>query len=101
VATGRLVRTIAGDEPVTVMTFIEGGRLRSVDYDGTARDWDVASGRQLRSARMAWEGVPYLSPDGTLAFTAGGSYVYSPKALSLKTWDPVGGKLLRVLGCPE
>jgi len=106
---GRVVRSFderpnnslgaSGDTQFLALT-PDGQRLRSVEYAGTTRIWEVASGRQIWSERMDWDGNQFLSPDGTLAFTPNPS-VHDALAKRLKIWDSFEGKFLQVLDWPQ
>src|SRR5262249_23068791 len=70
----------------------DGRTALTCSWDKTARLWDVASGRELRTLRGHEDGVvsAQFSPDGTLALTASDDR-------TARLWDLARGKELRIL----
>jgi WD40 repeat protein/serine/threonine protein kinase len=90
VASGKLQATLAGHTGrVTWVAFHpDGNTLSSGSKDGTARAWDIATGREVR--RYQHEGPVMcvaFSPDGTLL--AGSA---ADKAGTVKIWDAATGQ---------
>jgi WD40 repeat protein/predicted Ser/Thr protein kinase len=71
----------------------DGYRLASASQDGTARVWDVFSGREFANFRTGTNELvaAALSPDGSQLAVAGRATV--------SVWDIKTGKLLRSVGC--
>jgi WD40 repeat protein/serine/threonine protein kinase len=78
IATGEVVRTLAGHAgPVSRVFFSrDGRRMVSADFTSVAKVWDTATFKEIRTFR-AFGGIVALSPDGRrVAFTAEGTWVH-------------------------
>jgi len=81
------VRRFVGHEgrAVDVVFSPDGTQLLSVGYDGTARLWDITTGKEVHSFQVCKEGRLYntaFSPDGSRAMAFGtlpAVFVFSPK----------------------
>ena len=78
VPSGELVRSFDGHQrEVTGAMLAANGLVVTTSWDGTARVWDVTTGRQLEAlAHPNLIGASELSPDGRLAATASGDRIY-------------------------
>ncbi len=71
VASGKLLRTIAGDNHPDVRILTE-GQILEAGYAGTLRLWDATTGNMLAQSKTQENSVLALSPDGQYVVTAGG-----------------------------
>jgi WD40 repeat protein len=73
----------------------DGGRVMSGYRDGTAREWDVESGKIVRVIETGIKEVRAViySPDSTM-FATGGGRVPLEEEESLKIWDVKSGKFV-------
>ena len=62
------------------------------NFDSTARLWDAATGRQIRSfeGHSSWVSSAVFSPDGRFVLTGSGDS-------TARLWDAASGKQLAVL----
>jgi WD40 repeat protein len=72
----------------------EGGRVMSGYWNGTAREWDVESGKIVRVIETGIKemNAVIFSPDSTMFATGGGRITLEEE--SLKIWDVKSGKLV-------
>ncbi len=90
-ATGRLVRTFAGQDTVNCVAFSpDGTRILSAADDRTVRLWDISTGKELSCLRGHLDRVRAVvfAPDGKRALSAG-------QDRTLRLWDLQRGVEIR------
>jgi WD40 repeat protein len=110
VASGRLLRTMANEQPILSLSFsADGKRIVSGDDDissddkpqGRIKIWDVASGKLLRalSGHPAGENsVEFPGGAQSVSFSADGKKILSGGGEgAIRLWDAASGKLLRTV----
>jgi hypothetical protein len=84
------IRGVLGPPAVCLALSEDGAQAVSVDWDGSFRRWEVATGKELTSAKFdkagALPGILALSKDGALALSD-----------RRKVWDTATGKVLQTL----
>ena len=69
----------------------DGARIVTASYDGTARVWDAATGKEVAVLRHGdWVGSASFSPDGAVIVTAS-------KDRTARLWEAAAGKEIAVL----
>lgn len=96
-ATGTLIRSFGGQEPIFDIAFSpDGARLASIDRYHAITIWDVASGLALRKMQgntsrgnaIAW------SPDGALVASAATNGSDAAEDRGVRLWNPNDGSLV-------
>jgi RNA polymerase sigma factor (sigma-70 family) len=94
--TGKVLRTFRQQSGFTVAFAPDGRRLAACGLGGTARLWDVVSGKEARQfdchARWIW--FCAFSPDGKMLATASDDQ-------TIRLWDTATGKELHRVGDPK
>ena len=87
-ATGAMTRVFEGHTSAvnSVAFSVDGGRLLSASADGTLREWDCATGKELCSVRAATGHVSTIV-NAVAVLPGSGRVVTGSNDLSVKVWD--------------
>ena len=90
---GRLIRTLTGQEMVSSVAFSpDGKQIISGSSDNTVKLWDAANGQEIRtfSGHTGWVYSVVFSPDGKQVLSGAGYKDYT-----VKLWEVASGKVIR------